>query len=205
MRPVDNCDILLDDISWNYRSHDEPCVFAATKTRFWGKRWFVVALLIRNPWEIYQTCLRIELFKKTYKSSLFINRISSESFFFLIQHLYDRKKFTRDNFQIEYFKNTLTFPYPYAKCESNYIRIYTRIHRLIELSVYLVIIRSIMSTFHATSLTLFRQVRFFIRNHVMFGYLALPANYIISCSQSLKNSPWPPHKVTGTTHKTLRL
>lgn len=119
--------------------------------------------------------------------------------------MYDRKKFTRDNFQIEYFKNTLTFPYPYAKCESNYIRIYTRIHRLIELSVYLVIIRSIMSTFHATSLTLFRQVRFFIRNPVMFGYLALPANYIISCSQSLKNSPWPPHKVTGTTHKTLRL
>lgn len=69
-------------------------------------------------------------------------------------------------------KITLTFPYPRGKCESNYIRIqlanpsvhiHACIHRLIELSVYLVIIRSIMSTFHATSLTLFRQVRFFIR------------------------------------------
>lgn len=36
------------------------------------------------------------------------------------------------------------------------------LRRLIELSVYLVITESIMSTFHASSLALFRQVRFFI-------------------------------------------
>lgn len=91
-------------------------------------------------------------------------------------------------------KNTLTFPYPHAKCESNYIRIavaqsivytctYAYIH-LIELSVYLVIIRSIMSTFHASSLALFRQVRFFIRNPAMFGYSALQ-RIILSLATSL--------------------
>lgn len=36
------------------------------------------------------------------------------------------------------------------------------LQRLIELSVYLVITESIMSTFHASSLALFRQVQFFI-------------------------------------------
>lgn len=78
-----------------------------------------------------------------------------------------------------------------------------RIHRLTEPSVYLAIIQSIMSTFHASSLALFRQVRFFIRNHIRDVWL-FRADYIISlASKSVKNSPWPPHKVT--THKTLRL
>lgn len=51
--------------------------------------------------------------------------------------------------------------------------------RLIELSVYLVITESIMSTFHASSLALFRQVRFFIgsRDVWLLGYSVRAPRY----------------------------